>query len=493
MKQSNRKLYNVMIGVLFGVCQMIPLALIAQEGEMPITTSSEEALQLFLEGRDNYEFVENAASAQRLEKAIEKDPDFALAYLYRFRTGIGGTKVAQQYLTKAVGLLDKVSPGEKYFILFFKAQVDGEGAKQKEYLDKLLELFPSDKRVQEDAGLYFQFTEMDYPTALQYYQRVTELDKAYAPVYDAIAFAHISLGNIEEAEKAFLAEINLAPERPNPRDSYGYFLLKHGRNDESIKQYTLAFEKDSSFTGALAGLGDNYFFKGEYKTSREYYEKALDKAASLKGYGGKFNTLNRIASSFVLEDNIDEALNTYKRYRSLAEENSQTEEVITSFQNEGFILTETGNPSEGLKRYQMAVKIVHKPDTPEEIKKNRTLQCMFAECYALHANNDVEAALAKMETCEKMAKKRQVPSDQRWMNFLKGLVQSKKSNYSQAIEHYSKSWPNNATVKFNMAQGYEKIGQKEKASELFDELQTWNQVDLASALVKYRMRKVDKK
>lgn len=118
---------------------------------------------------------------------------------------------------------------------------------------------------------------------------------------------------------------------------------------------------------------------------------------------------------------------------------------------------------------------------------------MFVECYALHANNDVEAALAKQGNCEKMAKKRQVPSDQRWMNFLNGLVQSKKGNYVQAIEHYSKSWPNNAFVKYNMAMDYEKTGQREKASELFHELQTWNQVNLASALVKYRMRKVAKK
>jgi hypothetical protein len=38
---------------------------------------------------------------------------------------------------------------------------------------------------------------------------------------------------------------------------------------------------------------------------------------------------------------------------------------------------------------------------------------MFGECYALLANNDVEAALVKMKECSRMAEQRKVPNDGR--------------------------------------------------------------------------------
>lgn len=322
-------------------------------------------------------------------------------------------------------------------VLFAKAGVDGEGTKRKEYLDKLLELFPSDKRVQYLAGQYYQNIERDFKTALQYYRGVTELDKNYAPVYDDIAFA-----------------------------------------------------QDSTFIGALAGLGDSYSLKGDYKQAHECYENAIARAADLSGYGGKLSTLDRIASSYVLEGRVDEALSTYKRYRSLAETADQIEEIITSYQNEGFILTETGNPGEGLRRYQMATEVLHQPKTPEAVKKTRTLPSMFGECYALLANNDVEAALAKMKECSRMAENRKVPGDARWMSFLNGLVESKEGNYAKALEHYSSSWPDFPFIKYYVAVTYEKMGEKEKATELYKEIENWNANNLALALVKQRMRKM---
>jgi hypothetical protein len=76
MKQSCHKLYKVMLGALFCASLMFPIVLLAQKGEMPITTSSDERMKLFLKGRDKIELAEGTASAQYFEQAIEIDPDF---------------------------------------------------------------------------------------------------------------------------------------------------------------------------------------------------------------------------------------------------------------------------------------------------------------------------------------------------------------------------------------------------------------------------------
>ena len=120
------------------VFMIVPLNLLAQVKEIPVTTSSKEALNFFLEGRDKLESGQNPAEAISLfEKAIQKDPDFARAYLYRSQSG-GGYNIFRQNLDKAVSLISKVSEGEKLEILYTQASADGNGQKQKEYLDQLL-------------------------------------------------------------------------------------------------------------------------------------------------------------------------------------------------------------------------------------------------------------------------------------------------------------------------------------------------------------------
>ncbi len=102
----------------------------AQVKEVPITTSSKEALNFFLSGRDKFENIEFAEAYAFFDKAIQLDPNFALAYLYRAQSG-SGYNVFRQNLDKAISFIDKVSEGEKLLILYFQALYYGNGQKQK--------------------------------------------------------------------------------------------------------------------------------------------------------------------------------------------------------------------------------------------------------------------------------------------------------------------------------------------------------------------------
>ncbi|TFH39670.1 MAG: tetratricopeptide repeat protein, partial [Bacteroidia bacterium] len=171
--------------------------------EMPITTSSKEALKFFIDGRDKFENIEFITAALLFDKAIQKDTNFAVAYLYGSLSE-DVPDISRQNLAKAVSLIDKVSAGEKNEILYYLAQADDNGQKQKEYLDQLLFSFPSDKRVQMMAGQYY-YDLGDYSTALIHYNKVTELDKDYASAYNRIGYCQSELIKYGEAEEAFLA------------------------------------------------------------------------------------------------------------------------------------------------------------------------------------------------------------------------------------------------------------------------------------------------
>ena len=141
----------------------------AQVKEIPITTLSRKALDLFLSGRNQLDVADAEAAQNLFEKAVLKDPDFAMAYLLRLYSG-GGYNVCRQNLDKAVRLINKISVGEKLMILYEQASADGTGQKQKQYLDELLNSFPSDNRVQVSAGWYY-LSFGDFPKAIFYFTK----------------------------------------------------------------------------------------------------------------------------------------------------------------------------------------------------------------------------------------------------------------------------------------------------------------------------------
>jgi len=485
MKQSNNKLFKPIIIILFCCSLVLSVSNCTNNKEMPITTSSDDALKLFLDGRDRSELFEFGTSAQYFAQAIEKDNNFALAHLYLYRYGTVDFEDNIKNLEKAIELANEVSEGEKYLILYQKAQFDGNGANRKEYLDKLLELFPSDKRVQHLAGRYFNAIERDTETALKYFNRAIEIDKNFAPAYNLVGYLNMDIGNYDEAEKVLKKQIELIPEHPNPYDSYGEFLLKIGKYDESIEQYNKAFETDKTYITALLGVGDNYVFKGEYESARGYYQKCYDLTDE---FWDKVGALYQIASSYVIEGKIEEALNVFTKYRDLAEENNNINGVLDSYQSEGYILSHTGRTDKGLKLYQNALKIATQSDAAEPLKTNRIITAKFSECQGLLYNNNLEEALVKIEELQKITVDRKLPNDTRWINLLNGILQDKKGNFKRAVEFYIKSWPELSMVKYYIANAYKKMGEEGKANEITEEFKNWNEVDLNYAMVKYKMQ-----
>src|SRR5689334_2823195 len=119
----------------------------ADNGKIPITTSSEEAKKEFLLGRDVSEKLLAQESLKHFDKAIALDPNFATAELARANSA-PTAKDFFEHLKKAVSLADKASEGEKNFILANQAGANGRPAEQKQYLDKLAAAYPEDERVQ---------------------------------------------------------------------------------------------------------------------------------------------------------------------------------------------------------------------------------------------------------------------------------------------------------------------------------------------------------
>lgn len=214
--------------------------------EMPVTTSSKEALKAFTEGRDNFENSQVNKAANLFKKAIKLDPDFALANLYlSFSDG----SFYPEKFEKAISLKDKVSKGEQVFLEMLDNQRKGNGVEMEKNCLAYSELFPEDKRTQYILGSYIYYG--DDEKAFYHLKKAIELDKDFGPAYVDIGLKYQSIRNFEEAEKNLLKYAELLPNHPNPLQQLGTLYRDEGNLDKALEFYSRMLKLDSSMVTYL--------------------------------------------------------------------------------------------------------------------------------------------------------------------------------------------------------------------------------------------------
>jgi serine/threonine protein kinase/Tfp pilus assembly protein PilF len=182
-------------------------------------TSDPEAYQLYLKGRYYWE----KRTTESLEKAkdyfnqaIEKDPNYALAY---------------------VGLAD--------------------------YYDVVPDYAPI--KISEAM-----------PKALVTAQKAVAIDDTLAEAHATLADAYSGLWNWAAAEREFKRALQLNPNSANAHKQYSYYLFGIGRNEEGLSQIKRALELDPLNLNYNDNLGTGYLNRGQYDLAVEQYRKLFE-------------------------------------------------------------------------------------------------------------------------------------------------------------------------------------------------------------------------
>ncbi|MFB0564435.1 MAG: protein kinase [Candidatus Aminicenantaceae bacterium] len=218
-----------------------------------------EAYQLYLKGR----YLWNKRTGEDLkkalvyfERAIEKDPNYALAY-----TGLADTYlVLPSYI--AFPPTEAYSKGKKAAL------------KALEIDDTLAEAHTS---LADVMKFYF-----DWKSAEKEYKRAIELSPSYATAHHWYAYDLMLMGRHEEAIK----EINLAKEL-DPHSliinaNMGYVLYNARRYNQAIEYYMNALEMDPNFWVLHQYLGRAYVQKGKYEEAIAEFQEAITLSGSLQ-------------------------------------------------------------------------------------------------------------------------------------------------------------------------------------------------------------------
>src|SRR5918997_6414925 len=336
--------------------------------KIPITTSTTEARQEYIKGRALGENLRAHDSREVLQRAVKKDPGFALGH-YSLALNSPTAKEFFAHLKEAVALAGKASEGERLMILGLQAGANADTDKQREYYEQLVAAYPQDERAHFLLGNNY-FGQQDYDKATEEYQKSVEIAPDYAPAYNLLGYAYRQVGRYEDAENAFKKYIELIPNDPNPYDSYAELLMKMGRFDESIAMYRKALATDPKFAPSHIGIASNLMYQGKHDAARK---EAWRLHESARNDADRRNALFATAVAYADEGKFDEAVAALKKEQGIAARINDPPNMSADAVAMVDVLLEAGKPEEARAMYQDALKRLERSDLSDEVKENARL------------------------------------------------------------------------------------------------------------------------
>jgi len=459
----------------------------APEGSalVPITTTSEEARQAYLQSRDLFDNLRMNEARIHAERAVALDERFALAHLMVASTA-GGTKEFFDSLDRAVTLAGEVSEGERHVILGFEAGSKGDPEAQREHYRALVLAFPEDARVHQLLAGYF-FRRQEWAEAIEHYRRAIELAPEFPPPYNQLGYALRYTGEYEEAEKVFREYVRLMPDEPNPLDSYAELLMQQGRFEESIDKYREALERNPEFVPSYIGIGNNLIFLGEPAEARLTFSM-LGEVASTDAE--RREALFWTAASFLHEGRFDDAVQTVRERYAIAERSGDLTAAAEDRVLIGDILLEAGRPDDALAEFREAMELSGRSDSPEEIKRSTARNLLYYEARVALARDDPEAAATIAGRYAGLVEASRIPAELRSQRELVGLVALAEGDYDAAVSNLEKADTKDPRVLYELALAYRGTGDAGKARELAQAAASFNGLSINYAYVRSRAQQL---
>ena len=244
-----------------------------------ITTSSLEALKIFVLGREQIVNGRQFEAIPFYKKALELDPDFALAYtelavVYR---NTDQWKLAAEMTRKAYELRDAVSESEKLRITYYYHNfVNGELDKAIDTLELWRNTYPN--FVVSYVSLSDSMERIGQSEkAVVFAREGIRIDPNYATIYMNLVESLVSLGRYEEAKET----CKIAFERKLDGTYFHLFplMIAFIENDENALQDNLRWfagrdDEHLAFDVQARAAG----MKGQWRTTQDFSRRSVDLA-----------------------------------------------------------------------------------------------------------------------------------------------------------------------------------------------------------------------
>jgi serine/threonine protein kinase/TolA-binding protein len=256
-------------------------------------TENAEAYQLYLQGRYYWhKFTDEALikSGEYFQRAIEKDPNYALAY---------------------AGLADS------YAAMAFFGQIPPKQAwpKSEEAAVKALAIDDGLGEAHFALAVVKTWYDWNWPGGEREFKRAIELNPEFAGAESHAMYASLldAMGRFDEAIAEAKRSREVDPLSTHYRADVRHILYHARRYDEATEEYRKGLEKNPDSIEAHLGLGEVYVKQGRY-------EEALAEMLKARPLVKSPRQLARIGSVYAAAGKRDEAIKTLEEVKGLTGE-----------------------------------------------------------------------------------------------------------------------------------------------------------------------------
>ena len=264
------------------------------------TTSSLEALQAFTLGQAEHQKLNDEGAIPHLKRAIELDPNFAMAYatLGVVYGNLSQAKLQRENLTKAFDLKDRASEREKFYIsAHYYSEGTGDLDKSIAIYEQWKQTYPRDSVPWDNLAILYSGTGQ-HEKALANASEAMRLDPKDRFAYQNLTGAYEHLGRYDEARA--ILEQSSAQKLSTHSDSGDRFALAFQRGDEAGMQSAVEAAKGSSFEPVMFLLkGNSQCAVGKIQDARQSYSQGATVAqnAGMKELSATVKVLDGVCES----------------------------------------------------------------------------------------------------------------------------------------------------------------------------------------------------
>jgi serine/threonine protein kinase/tetratricopeptide (TPR) repeat protein len=307
-------------------------AFIERLGTQPIsdvTTDSMEAYNYFLRGREDFEKYYYNDARKFLERAVELDPEFALAHFYLARSyAYLGNTAEMEVASENFKKYGKKLKGREG--LFIEALLIRKKNPEKYHkiLEDLAEKYPKWKRIYFELALFHEQTGgLDEAIALL--NKALELDPNYGYALNQLAYEYSYKNEYDKALEYFRRYASVSPGDANPFDSMGETYFRMGKLDEAIEKFKEALEVKPDF-GSDWKISYIYAVKRDYDEAMRWLDQFIDMAAtdSLRAQGHLWK-----GYYYYLQGKLEQSLEEVDQAEQLAREADNWRMVDVAFRS----------------------------------------------------------------------------------------------------------------------------------------------------------------
>jgi len=308
-----------------------------------ITTPSLPALGHFVESERLYALDDFKGSIKELEKAVQSDPEYAMAYwkLAENYDYLGNVDLLRENIEKALSLADRVSRRDRFLIEGYAASsLDESSARAIESYKKLLALYPNDETGLAYLGSIYRNIE-DWDAAIEQFETIMKINPGHLFAYENLAYCHTAKGRYEKALGILEASVSTFPDVAFFPSQITLIHLIQGRFDAVAEEARTALARSPAAQTQLEFLGYVGQLQGDLESARRIFkqiQKSEDAASQVRSWA-------RLAHVSSLQGRFQQSRDEFRRGAEIARRsNMKSEELELRWQSACLLLRERKFP-----------------------------------------------------------------------------------------------------------------------------------------------------